>query len=61
MKWALWTATIVSIPLLTFPWWSKFVLARRVTMLSSLKVALFFLQIALQAPDTRPFGFTSPR
>ena len=26
MKWALWTATIVSIPLLTFPWWSKFVL-----------------------------------
>src|SRR5439155_231986 len=26
MKWALWTATIVSIPLLTFPWWSKLVL-----------------------------------
>ena len=26
MKWALWIATIVSIPLLTFPWWSKFVL-----------------------------------
>ena len=26
MKWALWVATIVSIPLLTFPWWSKFVL-----------------------------------
>lgn len=25
MKWALWIATIVSIPLLTFPWWSKFV------------------------------------
>ncbi len=26
MKWALWIATIVSIPLLTFPWWSKLVL-----------------------------------
>jgi mercuric ion transport protein len=26
MKRALWIATIVSIPLLTFPWWSKFVL-----------------------------------
>lgn len=26
MKWALWIATIISIPLLTFPWWSKFVL-----------------------------------
>ena len=26
MKWALWTATIVSIPLLTFPWWSRLVL-----------------------------------
>jgi len=26
MKWALWTATIVSIPLVTFPWWSTFVL-----------------------------------
>ena len=26
MKWALWIATIVSIPLLTFAWWSKFVL-----------------------------------
>ncbi len=26
MRWALWIATIVSIPLLTFPWWSKFVL-----------------------------------
>ena len=26
MKWALWTATIVSIPLLTFPWWSRFLL-----------------------------------
>ncbi len=26
MKWALWTATIVSIPLLTFPWWSKLLL-----------------------------------
>ncbi len=25
MKWALWIATIVAIPLLTFPWWSKFV------------------------------------
>jgi mercuric ion transport protein len=26
MKGALWVATIVSIPLLTFPWWSKLVL-----------------------------------
>ena len=26
IKWALWTATIVSIPLLTFPWWSRFLL-----------------------------------
>jgi mercuric ion transport protein len=26
MKWTLWSATIVSIPLLTFPWWSKLVL-----------------------------------
>ena len=26
MKWALWIATVVSIPLLTFPWWSKIVL-----------------------------------
>ena len=26
MKWGLWIATIVSIPLLTFSWWSKFVL-----------------------------------
>lgn len=26
MKWALWIATIISIPLLTFPWWSKFIL-----------------------------------
>ncbi len=26
MKLALWVATIVSIPLLTFPWWSRFVL-----------------------------------
>ena len=26
MKWALWIATITSIPLLTFPWWSKFIL-----------------------------------
>ena len=25
MKWALWIATIVAVPLLTFPWWSKFV------------------------------------
>jgi len=24
MKWALWIATIISIPLLTFSWWSKF-------------------------------------
>ena len=26
IKWALWIATIISIPLLTFPSWSKFVL-----------------------------------
>ncbi len=26
MKWALWIAAIVAVPLLTFPWWSKFVL-----------------------------------
>jgi hypothetical protein len=26
MKWALWMATIIAIPLLTFPWWSTFVL-----------------------------------
>jgi len=26
MRWALWIATAVSIPLLTFPWWSTFVL-----------------------------------
>ena len=26
MKRALWVATIISIPLLSFPWWSKFVL-----------------------------------
>lgn len=26
MKWTLWIATIIAIPLLTFPWWSKFVL-----------------------------------
>ncbi len=26
MKTALWVATAVAIPLLTFPWWSKFVL-----------------------------------
>jgi mercuric ion transport protein len=26
MKRALWAATIIAIPLLTFPWWSKFVL-----------------------------------
>lgn len=25
MRWALWMATMLSIPLLTFPWWSKFV------------------------------------
>jgi len=25
MKWALWIATIIAIPLLTFSWWSKFV------------------------------------
>jgi len=26
MKWALWIATVVAVPLITFPWWSKFVL-----------------------------------
>lgn len=26
MTWALWIATIIALPLLTFPWWSKFVL-----------------------------------
>lgn len=26
MKWALWIATLIAIPLLTFPWWSTFVL-----------------------------------
>jgi mercuric ion transport protein len=26
MKRALWGATVIAIPLLTFPWWSKFVL-----------------------------------
>lgn len=26
MKWALWIATAIAIPLLTFSWWSKFVL-----------------------------------
>ena len=26
MKWALWIAAVVSVPLVTFPWWSKFVL-----------------------------------
>lgn len=26
MRWALWIATILSIPLLAFPWWSNFVL-----------------------------------
>lgn len=26
MKWALWIATVIALPLLTFPWWSKFVL-----------------------------------
>jgi len=26
MKQALWIATIIAIPLVTFPWWSKFVL-----------------------------------
>ena len=26
MKWALWIATAIAIPLLTFPWWSQFVL-----------------------------------
>lgn len=26
MKWALWIATAIAIPLLTFPWWSKLVL-----------------------------------
>ena len=27
MKRALWIATAIAIPLLTFPWWSKFILA----------------------------------
>jgi mercuric ion transport protein len=27
MRLLLWVATIVTVPLLTFPWWSKFVLA----------------------------------
>lgn len=27
MTWALWIATIVAIPLVTFPWWSKFLLS----------------------------------
>jgi mercuric ion transport protein len=26
MRWTLWIATILSIPLLTFPWWSKLIL-----------------------------------
>lgn len=26
MKWTLWVATAIAIPLLTFPWWSKLVL-----------------------------------
>lgn len=26
MKWALWIATAIAIPLLTFSWWSRFVL-----------------------------------
>lgn len=26
MRWALWIATISAIPLVTFPWWSRFVL-----------------------------------
>jgi mercuric ion transport protein len=26
MKGALWTATAVAVPLVTFPWWSRFVL-----------------------------------
>lgn len=26
MKWALWIATIIAVPLLTFPWWSGLVL-----------------------------------
>ncbi len=26
MKWALWIATLIVIPFVTFPWWSKFVL-----------------------------------
>lgn len=26
MRWALWIATAIAIPLLTFPWWSKFML-----------------------------------
>lgn len=25
MEWALWIATVVAVPLVTFPWWSKFV------------------------------------
>jgi len=25
MKWALWIATVVAVPLVTFPWWSTFV------------------------------------
>ena len=25
MKWALWIATVVALPLVTLPWWSKFV------------------------------------
>lgn len=25
MKWALWIATVVAVPLVTFPWWSQFV------------------------------------
>ena len=27
MTWALWIATGIAIPLVTFPWWSKFVLS----------------------------------
>ncbi|MGH7547487.1 MAG: mercuric transporter MerT family protein [Gemmatimonadales bacterium] len=26
MTWALWIATLIVIPLVTFPWWSKFIL-----------------------------------
>lgn len=26
MRWALWIATIISVPLLTFPWWSRLIL-----------------------------------